>query len=105
MRFIAPRTGAEEVNLAEDQLEYMPVVVAVYMNSNYPGAKMLLTRVRLDSFDKARIAVGDDLFISELVFPDTEGKVRFTPLDIQVGMKHWKVDPPIEESTDGSRTT
>lgn len=91
--------------IAENQLEYKPLPVAVYINSQYPGSKMLLARLRLNVSERKLIADGEDLFISELLWPDAEGKIRFTPLDLQVGMQHWKVDPPIEESTDGSRQT
>lgn len=105
MRWIPPGTGAQEIVLAEDQLEYAPLTVAAYTNSKYPGSKMLVARVRLNVTERKQVADGEDLFISELLWPDGEGKVRFTPLDLQVGMQHWKVDPPIEESTDGSRQT
>jgi hypothetical protein len=99
MKFIAPRTGAPERTIAENQPQYQPITVAMYRNSDYPEATEFLTRLTITKEERAQIAAGEDIFIAELCFGP-----RFTPLMVQVGMQHWKVDP-IEESADGSRTT
>ena len=103
MRFISPNTGAREITLAEEQLEYNPMVVALYKNSNYPGTTMFLCRVRLTPTERLEILNGEDLFITQLAFPNKDNKVNFAPLDVQVGMQHFKIDP-IEESDDQTNT-
>lgn len=104
MEFIRPDTGAREIELAKDQPQYKPITVAIYMNSNYPGSTMMLARVRLNEEERQRIFFGcEDLFISEIIFPNAEGRLGFTPLDVQVGMQHYKIDKPIAENQgDGS---
>lgn len=87
MRFIAPRTGAHEVTIAEDQEEYKPITVAFYSNSNYPQATEMLVRCTLTKEERQQIADGEDIYISELVF----GEKKFTPLMVQVGPQHYKL--------------
>jgi hypothetical protein len=67
---------------------------------------MMVARLRFTEEERQQIFFGgEDLFISEILYPDHEGKSRFTPLDVMVGMQHLKVNPPIEESQgDGSKT-
>lgn len=104
MRFIEPRTGAKEVTIAEEQEEYQPITVALYSNSNYPGATEFLVRLTLTPEERAQVASGEDIFISELCWdPNDLDTAKFTPLTVTVGMQHWKVDPPIEESHDKTK--
>ena len=92
MRFIAPRTGAPEITIAKDQPEYQPITVAVYTNSNYPGATEFLCRLTLTPEERALVAAGEDIFISELCWdPNDFDSAKFTPLNPTVGMQHWKV--------------
>jgi len=99
MQFIRPGTGAKEVTLAENQPQYETIVAAIYSNSDYPSATEFLVRATFTPEERQAIANGEDIFISELCWADF-GKPSFTPLMMTVGMQHWKVDPPIEESHD-----
>lgn len=106
MQFIPPETGAPERVLAEDQPQYQPLTVAIYQHGDHPGAVLMLARLRLTEQERQRLYFdGEDLFISELCFPSDDGAIRFTPLEVQVGMQHFKVDKPIEERPDDRGTT
>lgn len=85
MRAVAPRTGAPEVTIAENQPEYSPLVGACYVDAD--GHEYMLTRWRFTAEERARIAAGEDLYLAELTF----GR-PFTPLMIQVGPEGWEVD-------------
>lgn len=87
MHMVAPRTGAEEVTLAEDQVEYKPLVAAVYRAPEYGDAIMLLTRWRFTDEERARIAAGEDLYLGVL----TSGQ-PLQPLAPQVGPEGWEVE-------------
>lgn len=81
MRMVAPRTGAPEVTLAEDQLEYRPLTVAAYQHNDRPGkAFMLLSRWRLSDEERRRIAAGEDLYLAVCTFGDP-----MQPVSLQVG--------------------
>ena len=83
MRSVAPRTGAPEVTIAEDQHEYKTLVGA-----KYDDPPAMLTRWRLDDGERARIASGEDLYIGVLTFGGP-----FPPLNVQVGPDGWQVAP------------
>ena len=87
MRMVAPRTGADEITIAEDQLEYRPLVAAVYQTPE--GVPVLLTRWRLTDAERARVLAGDDLYLSVMTF----GK-PLQPLGMQVGPDGWEVAEP-----------
>lgn len=84
MRMIAPRTGAEEITIAEDQLEYKPLVAARYVTED--GVPVLLTRWRLTDEERALIAEGADLYLSVMTFGQP-----LQPLSLQVGPDGWEV--------------
>jgi len=94
MHQVAPRTGAEEVTLAEDQTEYKPLVAARYDVQFSPGhepARALLTRWRLTEDERRRIAEGEDIYLACLTFGDP-----LQPLMMQVGARaptDWVVAP------------
>jgi len=77
---IAPRTGAEEITIAEDQLEYSPLVAAVYAHAAYGNAPFLLTRWTFTDEERAAIAAGEDLYLGVLTFGQP-----LQPLSLQVG--------------------
>lgn len=85
MRMIAPRTGAEEITLAEDQLEYRPLVAALYETAE--GVPVLLTRWRFTDEERAAIAAGEDLYLGVMTF----GK-PLQPLMAGVGPAGWEVN-------------
>lgn len=84
MYMVAPRTGAKEVTLAEDQLEYKPLVAAVYRHPEHDGI-ILLTRWRLTDEDKERILKGEDIYLSVMTFGQP-----LQPIAIQVGPDGWE---------------
>lgn len=85
MHMVAPRTGAEEITVAEDQLEYKPLVAALYQTPE--GTTVLLTRWRFTDEDRAKISAGEDLYLGVMTF----GK-PLQPLMIGVGPEGWTVE-------------
>lgn len=77
MRPIAPRTGAEELTVAEHQEQYQPVTVALYQDEH--GTPMRLLRYTFTAEDRARIATGEDVYVALL------GGGPMTPISAQVG--------------------
>lgn len=92
MRMVAPRTGAPEVTVAEDQLEYKPLTVAVYRNpddaTDHAGVRFLLSRWRLSKEERQKVAHGEDIVIIHLT-----GDGPLQPLSVQVGVEGFEVDP------------
>ncbi len=88
MRMIAPRTGAHEITLAEEQLEYRPLTAAVYSHPDFDNAPVLLTRWTFTDEERAAIANGEDLYLAVLTF----GK-PLQPLAPQVGPGGYVVAP------------
>jgi hypothetical protein len=84
MRMVAPRTGADEITIAEDQLEYKPLVAARYQTED--GHQMLLTRWRFTDEERARIAGGEDLYLGVMTFGQP-----LQPLAPQVGPEGYEV--------------
>lgn len=85
MRMVAPRTGAPELTLAEEQPEYSPLVVARYVDAQ--GVEHLLSRWRLTDEERAQIASGEDLYLCLL----THGQ-PLQPIMMQVGPEEWVVE-------------
>lgn len=85
MRPIAPRTGAPEVTIAEEQPDYSPLVGAVYAND------VILTRWRMDDADRAKVAAGEDLYIALMTFG-----FPMQPMSVQVGDTGWASSSPEE---------
>jgi hypothetical protein len=86
MHPVAPRTGADEITIAEGQLEYRPLVGAVYVDENRD--RVILTRWRLNEEDKRKAAAGEDLTIAVLAFDKP-----FPPLMVGMGIDEWMVKP------------
>lgn len=82
MRPIAPRTGAPEITLAEEQLQYAPLVVACYVNAQTGELEALLSRWRLTDEERAAIAAGEDVYLA-IVSP------RHPPVSVMVGPGDW----------------
>lgn len=86
MRMIAPRTGHEEFTVAEDQLQYSPLVVN---RIQYTDGLVILARFQPSEEERKRIAAGDDVFVGQLNFGSP-----MTPLIVQVGPGEFaKVTP------------
>lgn len=91
MRMIAPRTGAPEITVAENQLEYRPIVVAVY---NEKPTRQLLTRWTFTPEEREAIARGEDVYFALLTFGQP-----MQPISASVGPAGWLVEPlPENES-------
>jgi len=82
MRPVAPRVGCPEVTMAEDQHEYMPVTVAVVTYED--GDQAVMTRWRLDDDERAKIAAGEDLYLTLLTFGQP-----MQPITLEVGPPAW----------------
>lgn len=78
MRPVAPRTGAPEITVAEEQEEYMPVTVGVYQYED--GTRVLMTRWTLTPEERQRVADGEDIYVGQLNFG-----APMTPLIVQCG--------------------
>lgn len=82
MRTVAPRVGLPEIMLAEEQHEYLPCTAAVVTYDD--GSVGLMTRWRLDDGERAKIAAGEDLYLSLLTF----GR-PMQPITLEVGRPEW----------------
>lgn len=78
MRPVAPRTGAPEVTIAEEQEEYMPVTAAIYCHND--GSTVILTRWTLTPDERRKVAAGEDIYIGQLNFGSP-----MTPLVVSCG--------------------
>jgi hypothetical protein len=85
VRPVAPRTGAPEVQVAEEQEEYAPLAMAVYLDP--AGTRMLLSRWTFTDEERRRIAAGEDLYVHQLNFGG-----GITPFGCQVGPEGWTVE-------------
>ena len=79
---IAPRTGAPEITVAEDQLEYLPITMALYGDET--GVKQMLSRWTFTPEERARIANGEDLYVALMTFGQP-----MQPISAQVGPEGW----------------
>jgi hypothetical protein len=82
MRAIAPRTGAPEVTLAEEQEQYFPITAGVYRWND--GSVSLLTRWTFTPEERAAITAGEDVYIGQLYFPGAN-PIAMTPLQVRCG--------------------
>ena len=85
MRMIAPRTGhpaAHEVTVAEEQLEYLPITVERYTHDN--GSVTILTRWTPSAEQRAAIAAGSDVYVTQLNFG-----APMTPMAVYCGASPW----------------
>lgn len=84
MRTIAPRIGeAPEITLAENQLEYMPLVAAVF--DRVDRSQVLVTRWSPDDEERRRIANGEDIYVAQFL----PGGALFMPMRVDCGPDTW----------------
>ena len=93
MRAIAPRTGAPEVTVAEEQPEYLPITVAMYEDEH--GAVYRVTRWTFSPEERERIARGEDVYVSQVSF----GQAPMTPLMVNCGPADWMDVPAGQDAT------
>lgn len=84
MRAIAPRTGAVEVTVAEEQEQYKTLTTAQYQYSC--GTLGILSRWTLTAEEREAVARGEDIYIMQLNFgtPMTPMIVRCGPGDFVI---------------------
>lgn len=73
MRMIRPKIQATQVTIAEDQEEFLPVTAALVTNTGYDispdrGYNTVVVAFRPSDEERARIARGEDLYLSLLTF-------------------------------------
>lgn len=83
MRAIAPRTGAPEQTVAEEQLEYKPITVCLYQQPD--ESIVVLTRWTFSPEERKRVAEGEDIYVALLT--DGDG---MNPINVQVGPEGWE---------------
>lgn len=81
-RPVAPRVGCPEVMLAEEQAEYLTCCVALVEYAD--GTTGTMTRWRLDDAERAKLAAGEDLYLSLLTFGQP-----MQPVTLIVGRPDW----------------
>lgn len=118
MRAIAPRTGAPETTLAEEQEEYLPLTVANYFYAEDPADPARITsRVRLTawqpelaerhmvaetlralvpslSVDDARAAIAALLREHPIYVGQKDFGGPMTPLSVSLGTERWMLPQP-----------
>lgn len=73
MRMIRPKLATRQVTIAEDQGEFRPVTGALVTHPGYPthplgGFNSVVLAFRPSDEERARIAAGEDLYVSLLTF-------------------------------------
>lgn len=86
-RPIAPRVGLPEVMLAEEQPEYLTVCVAMVTYTD--GTQGIMTRWKLSDEEKAKIAAGEDIYLSLLTFGQP-----MQPITLEIGRPEWATGDP-----------
>lgn len=87
MRPIAPRTGAQEVTIAEEQEEYLPITVAIYGLDGAQRGSAKLLRYTLTAEERAAVASGEDVYFMQ-IYPNGG---PMTPVQARVGPGDWMV--------------
>lgn len=84
MRMRAPRLGEQfpEITIAEDQEQYMPITVAPVTFSD--GAFGIVSRWTFTPEERARIAAGEDLYVTLMTF-----RQPMQPISLDVGRPEW----------------
>lgn len=85
MNTVQPLTGVHEIALAVDQPQYEALVIGAYYN-NALGSPVFLSRWKPTDEERARIAAGEDLYLSVNTFGGP-----FPPVGLQVGPEGWVV--------------
>lgn len=86
-RFISPDTGAREFVIAEDQLDYLPISVAEYVDTDIMS-RVLVCRLTFTTEERLAIARGEDVYIGQAIFDH-----RFFPLQVSVGPGLFALPP------------
>jgi hypothetical protein len=86
MRPVAPRTGAPEQTIAEEQEEYLPATVAFYRFTDTPKAVGVLWRYTFSAEEREQIAAGEDVYIMHI---QPNGPAPITPMSARVGPGPW----------------
>ena len=84
-RPVAPRVGAPEVMMAQDQDQYLTVCVALITYSDQSQAVM--TRWRLSDEERALIAAGNDVYLTLMTFGQP-----MQPITMEIGPPEWAVE-------------
>lgn len=87
MRTVAPRTGAPEETIAEEQPDYLPITVGKYAVPPHMETA-LLTRWILTTEERQQVANGEDIYLMVLTFGQP-----LQPLQMQVGPEGYLVRP------------
>jgi hypothetical protein len=84
MRMIRPQLKLPTITIAEEQEEYLPMVVAVHDNPEYGSRNgqpnTLISCWRLSAVERELIATGADIYLALLTFGDP-----MQPVILQVG--------------------
>lgn len=88
MRPIAPRTGAPEQTIAEEQEEYLPITIGLYLLQD-SGMYGRLLRYTFTAAERQAIACGEDVYFMQLYSDPSQ---PMTPVSARVGPDDWKVD-------------
>ena len=92
MRPVAPRTGAPEETIAEEQLGYSPIIVGKYAVPPHMETA-LLTRWTFTKEERQQVADGEDIYLMVLTFGQP-----LQPLQMQVGPERYLVNPIIDNT-------
>jgi hypothetical protein len=70
---VRPKLDVRQVTIAEEQQEYLPVTAALVSNPEYPTRpgrdhNSVVLAFRPSTEERARIAAGEDLYLSLLTF-------------------------------------
>ena len=87
MRPVAPRTGQPEKTIAEDQVEYKPITVAIAEMESGRGHGLIL-RFTFTPEERVAIAAGEDVYFCQ-VYPNGG---PMTPVQARVGPGDWQLD-------------
>lgn len=94
MRPVSPRIkGADEVMVAEDQLEYMPLAAAFVEYGD--GSVQRICRWTFSPEERARIAAGEDIYFG------TPASLQLIPHWLAVGFE-LRATPPSETRETGA---
>lgn len=86
-RPVAPRVGFPEIMLAEEQEEYLTCCVAQVTYND--GSRALMTRWRLSDEERAKIADGEDIYLSLHTFGQP-----MQPITLEIGRPEWATGDP-----------
>ena len=86
-RPVAPRVGFPEAMFAEEQPEYLTICVAMVTYKD--GTQEIMTRWKLSDEEKAKVAAGEDIYLSLLTFGEP-----MQPIKLEIGRPEWATEDP-----------